>query len=101
MESAKMGYDEEESKTFSSEFTNSGYKPIYLYTHQKAAGDVRGLTLLDIGCGDGTYYRYYLEAGVSHVTAVEISPYQLEICKKLDEAYEWLKIEPACKLGAD
>ncbi len=36
-------------------------------------GDIRGLSVLDFGCGAGFYTRYLLERGASHVTAIDQS----------------------------
>lgn len=39
-------------------------------------------TVLDIACGTGVMFDYYLSRGVSHITGVDISSKMIDICKE-------------------
>lgn len=41
-----------------------------------------GDSVLDLGCGQGIMVPFYLDANVSHVTAVDISPKMIEFAKQ-------------------
>ena len=50
-------------------------------------GDLKGKTVLDIGCGSGVYLREALARGASHVIGVDAAPRMLELAKeRLDAA---------------
>jgi ubiquinone/menaquinone biosynthesis C-methylase UbiE len=55
-------------------------------------GDVRGLRVLDLACGDGYYSRALRRAGAAHVTGVDISVEMLALARAA-EADEPLGIE--------
>ncbi len=52
-------------------------KPVIL----EAAGEVKGLNIADLGCGDGRYSKVFAERGAK-IIAVDLSSYQIEIAKK-------------------
>ncbi len=43
------------------------------YTLFRVLGDLRGRTVLDLACGEGTYTRQFRRAGAADVTGVDIS----------------------------
>lgn len=45
------------------------------------AGIVKGVNVLDIACGTGVLFPYYLERNVSSITAVDLSPEMVKIAK--------------------
>lgn len=45
------------------------------------AGDLRGLRILDLACGDGFYSRRFLELGAAAVVGVDISPAMLDLAR--------------------
>jgi 2-polyprenyl-3-methyl-5-hydroxy-6-metoxy-1,4-benzoquinol methylase len=47
-----------------------------------ALGDLRGKTVLDIGCGSGPYVLEALARGASHVTAVDPAPRMLALVRQ-------------------
>jgi SAM-dependent methyltransferase len=47
----------------------------------RMAGDVRGLSVLDAGCGQGDLTLHLLRAG-AHVTAVDLSPGMIEVVER-------------------
>src|SRR5215471_3050078 len=40
----------------------------------EACGDVRGLNVLDCGCGEGRFCRMLLDCGAEHVLGVDLCP---------------------------
>ncbi len=44
------------------------------YTYLKTIGDVQGLKILDLACGEGVYSRYFKQQGAAQVLGVDISP---------------------------
>ncbi|MEV0440880.1 class I SAM-dependent methyltransferase [Streptomyces spectabilis] len=69
---AETAYHGEMGEQFAAQATDSVY---HAYTDRPAmldlAGDVRGLRVLDLGCGGGHYAAAFLERGAAHVTGVE------------------------------
>lgn len=49
------------------------------------SGDVRGKTVLDIGCGSGHYEVEYAKRGAAHVTGIDFAPNMLELARRLTE----------------
>ncbi len=45
------------------------------------AGIVKGVNVLDVACGTGVLFPYYLERNVSSITAVDLSPEMVKIAK--------------------
>ena len=45
-------------------------------------GDVRGKTILDMGCGDGFYTRYLKRAGAREVTGVDVSGEMIRLAEE-------------------
>jgi 2-polyprenyl-3-methyl-5-hydroxy-6-metoxy-1,4-benzoquinol methylase len=58
----------------------------------RAAGDLRGKSLLDLACGDGFYTRRFRRAGADPVVGVDLSPGQIARARHI-EAREPLGIE--------
>lgn len=51
--------------------------------HLALAGDVRGLDVLDIGCGEGRFARMLAQRG-AHVTAVDVSATMVRMAEELE-----------------
>lgn len=47
------------------------------------AGDIRGKTVCDIGCGSGRFVAELARRGASHVTGVDVAPDMIQLSKKL------------------
>ena len=47
------------------------------------AGDVRGKTICDIGCGSGRFVTELAKRGASHVTGVDVAPEMLKLAREL------------------
>ena len=45
-------------------------------------GDVKGLRVLDLACGDGAYSRLYKKMGASEVVAVDLSEEMIKIARQ-------------------
>ncbi|MBE6804593.1 MAG: class I SAM-dependent methyltransferase, partial [Ruminococcaceae bacterium] len=45
------------------------------------AGIVKGVNVLDIACGTGVLFPYYLERNVQSITAIDLSPEMVKIAK--------------------
>ncbi len=45
------------------------------------AGVTDGVNVLDVGCGTGVLFPYYLERNISNLTAVDLSPEMVKIAK--------------------
>ncbi len=64
-------------------------------------GDVRGLTVLDLACGEGCYTRQLRRRGARRVVGVDISPAMIELARR-QEAAEPLGVDylvcDACEL---
>jgi toxoflavin synthase len=60
-------------------------KPDKLYSHLptvlEIVGDLRGQTVLDLGCGSGFYTRKYVKRGAGQVIGIDNSPEQLDIAR--------------------
>ena len=54
-------------------------KPVNL----ELVGDVKDKDILDLGCGNGRYSILFAERG-ARVKAIDVSPYQIEIAKKIN-----------------
>lgn len=50
------------------------------------AGDVRGLRVLDLACGDGRYTRALRGAGAGEVVGVDVSPAMIALARQADGA---------------
>jgi 2-polyprenyl-3-methyl-5-hydroxy-6-metoxy-1,4-benzoquinol methylase len=51
----------------------------------KLCGDVRGMSVLDVGCGNGYFARELARCG-ARVTGIDISPRMIEHAKQLESA---------------
>jgi 2-polyprenyl-3-methyl-5-hydroxy-6-metoxy-1,4-benzoquinol methylase len=47
-----------------------------------AAGIASGVRVLDVACGTGVLFPFYMSRGVAHVTAVDISPEMVRIARQ-------------------
>ena len=65
------------------------------YTYKKLLGNVSGLSVLDLACGDGFYSRRIMEQGAGRVVGVDISRVMLELARKKNKtaagAIEYIK----------
>lgn len=61
--------------------------------------DLKGKTVLDLGCGYGWHCRYAVEKGASHVTGIDISEKMLARAREINNAqeisYEQMALEDA------
>jgi SAM-dependent methyltransferase len=55
------------------------------YTLFDALGDVRGLRVLDLACGEGFYSRRLAQAGAAEVVAIDISPAMIDLARGQEE----------------
>jgi SAM-dependent methyltransferase len=51
-------------------------------------GELDGLDVLDIACGEGFYTRLLKRAGAAHVTGADISPAMIALAKELEQSDE-------------
>src|SRR5262245_17956083 len=65
---------------------------IECYTLMELIGDVRGLTVLDVACGEGFYTRLLRQHGAARVTGVELSQGMIDLARR-QEAEQQLGIE--------
>src|SRR5262249_61458975 len=65
---------------------------IECFTLMKLIGDPRGLTVLDVGCGEGFYTRMIRERGAARVTGIDLSHRMIELART-EEAQQRLGIE--------
>lgn len=49
---------------------------------QAMLGDLKGLNVLDLGCGSGVYTQYLLEQGVKQITCVDASKEMIDIVSR-------------------
>lgn len=63
-------------------------------------GDIRGRSILDVGCSDGLFTRTLKAAGAGRTVGVDLSPRMIELAKT-QEAEESLGIEYLCADAAD
>jgi len=47
------------------------------------AGDVKGITICDIGCGSGRFVTEFAKRGAAHVTGVDVAPEMIRLSKEL------------------
>ena len=59
-----------------------------LYTFALMIGDVRGKTVLDLGCGEGFYSRRLLDLGAARVVGIDISPGMVALAQGAVDAGE-------------
>jgi 2-polyprenyl-3-methyl-5-hydroxy-6-metoxy-1,4-benzoquinol methylase len=52
------------------------------YTLLKLLGDVRGLAVLDLACGEGIYSRLLRRAGVQRVVGVDLSSAMIDLARE-------------------
>ena len=50
----------------------------------EACGDVRGLNVLDCGCGEGRFSRMLLNLGAEHVLGLDLCPPMIQAAKELE-----------------
>jgi SAM-dependent methyltransferase len=51
------------------------------YTLEQRVGDVRGKSILDLGCGEGFFARRFLQLGAGRVVGVDISPAMIDLAE--------------------
>ncbi len=81
-------------KAYNSEFTDhvSRYDELATYHFEKVSNellsgiDIKGKSVLDIGCGTGIASMVCLKAGASKVTCTDAAPFMLDKCRKNIEA---------------
>lgn len=66
------------------------------YTLLQELGDLRGKSVLDVGCGEGYFSRLVKRLGAESVMGVDLSEKMIDIAKR-KEAREGLGISYACK----
>lgn len=75
--------------TIASDYQASKRRPwrahIECYMLFEALGDVRGLRVLDLACGEGFYSRHLARAGAAEVVGVDISPAMIELAQREEE----------------
>ena len=52
------------------------------FTLMELVGDQRGLSVLDVACGEGFYTRLLRQGGAAQVTGVDLSPGMIELARK-------------------
>jgi ubiquinone/menaquinone biosynthesis C-methylase UbiE len=65
------------------------------YTFLDLIGDVTGLSVLDLACGEGFYTRKIKERGAARVIGVDISPAMIALAEKQERSHP-LGIEYVC-----
>lgn len=55
------------------------------YTLHTLLGDVRGLAVLDLACGEGIYSRLLRKAGAARVVGVDLSPAMIELAREAED----------------
>ncbi len=65
----------------------------------EACGDVRGLTVLDCGCGEGRFCRMLLERGARHVVGIDLCPPMLSAAARLAAGSDHYILADAQNLG--
>ncbi len=67
-------------------YARTRHSPLRRWVEQPSflgwAGDVRGLRVLDLACGEGFYTRALKAAGAAEVTGVDISPAMIQLAKQ-------------------
>ena len=63
------------------------------YTFMKFLGDVKGKSVLDLGCGAGHLTRKVKDAGSAETVGVDLSPEMIRLAKEDEEKKaSWYKI---------
>lgn len=65
---------------------------IELFTLMDVVGDPRGMTVLDVACGEGFYTRMLRERGAARVIGVDLSQGMIDLARS-QEAHHQLGIE--------
>jgi SAM-dependent methyltransferase len=65
------------------------------YTLEQRVGDVRGKSILDLGCGEGFFARRFRQLGASRVVGVDISPAMIGLAEA-EERDRPLGVEYIC-----
>jgi ubiquinone/menaquinone biosynthesis C-methylase UbiE len=65
---------------------------IECFTLQELIGDLRGMAVLDVACGEGFYSRMIRQCGAARVKGVDLSPGMIELAQR-QEAQHQLGIE--------
>jgi SAM-dependent methyltransferase len=79
-----------EYDTFAKEYQESKQLPFRTYAEQpllfELIGEVRGKSVLDLGCGEGIYARKMKALGATTVVGVDLSSEMVALAKKAEEA---------------
>ena len=57
------------------------------YTLFGLLGDIRGKSILDMACGDGTYTRLLKQAGASNVTGIDVSSEMIRLAEEVERQH--------------
>jgi len=69
--------------------TPSGGKYLETYFRQIIANyNLKGLDLLDVGCGEGSAMKMFMKLGITHITGIDIKSDAINICRKNFEGIE-------------
>ena len=68
-------------------------------TIRALAGDVRGLSVLDVGCGPGDHIEWLLDQGASRVVGIDGSSEMVEICHRRFPSIECRRVDLCEKLA--
>lgn len=81
------------------QYARTRHSPLRRWVEQPSflglAGDVRGLRVLDLACGDGFYTRALKQAGATEVVGVDISPAMIALATQNEQASP-LGVEYVC-----
>lgn len=55
------------------------------FTFLRLLGDVRGLSILDVACGDGMYTRMLKQLGAASVLGVDISEHMIDVARAKEQ----------------
>ena len=75
-------------------------RAIERYTLFEALGSVRGMTVLDLACGEGFYTRLLRRAGAARVTGIDVSAEMIRLAER-EEARDPLGCAYLCRDVAD
>jgi len=57
-----------------------------------AAGDVKGLSILECGCGEGRFCRMLVERGAAYVLGLDLCPPMIEAAKRLQSGRDTYRV---------
>lgn len=81
---SKAAYD-----AIAKDYQDSKQLPFRIYAEGpmllKLLGDIRGLAILDLACGEGIYARRFKQLGAKHVLGVDISEEMIALARKAEQ----------------